>query len=166
MALTVTHAYTATGADDPEAEINRAEWNAEHVVVGGIIPATVTLSSADILDLHNTPVTLVAAPGAGKFVVPHEVVAYYSFGTIAYTASGEAPTIRWGGSVSAGDAIMTTSRLTGTVDAIDHASGSGGGDASGIVDIALQAKVTDGSFADGDGTLTVTVWYSIEDVPA
>jgi hypothetical protein len=34
LALTVTHAYTATGADDPEAEINRAEWNADHVVVG------------------------------------------------------------------------------------------------------------------------------------
>ena len=168
MALTITHAKVSTAgpAADPD-KVGGDDWNDDHVLIGDYLrKATVTLSSAQILDLHNTPITLVAAPGAGKFVVPHEVVAYYSFGTIAYTASGEAPTIRWGGSVSAGDAIMTTSRLTGTVDAIDHASGSGGGDASGIVDIALQAKVTDGSFADGDGTLTVTVWYSIEDVPA
>lgn len=32
--------------------------------------ATVTLSSAQLLDLHNTPVQLIAAPGAGKAIVP------------------------------------------------------------------------------------------------
>lgn len=34
MAVTVTHATVATGADDPTKEINKGEWNAGHTVAG------------------------------------------------------------------------------------------------------------------------------------
>lgn len=34
MAITVTHTAVATAADDPEAEINKAEWNAGHTLAG------------------------------------------------------------------------------------------------------------------------------------
>lgn len=37
---------------------------------GGTQSATVSLTSAEILDLHNTPVTLIDAPGEGKMLVP------------------------------------------------------------------------------------------------
>lgn len=43
--------------------------------------ATVTLSSADILALHNTPITLLAAPGAGKINVIDEVIFSFTAGT-------------------------------------------------------------------------------------
>ena len=54
-------------------------------LIDGIRKATVTLSSADILDLHNTPIEVVAAPGAGRFLVPHLIVARTSGGTTPYT---------------------------------------------------------------------------------
>lgn len=43
--------------------------------------ATVTLSSADILALHNTPKTLLAAPGVGKINVIDEVIFSFTAGT-------------------------------------------------------------------------------------
>ena len=41
---------------------------------GGLLTATATLSAADIQALQSTPQELVPAPGAGKYIVPHEVV--------------------------------------------------------------------------------------------
>lgn len=43
--------------------------------------ATVTLSSAEILALHTTPKTLLAAPGAGKINVIDEIIFSFTAGT-------------------------------------------------------------------------------------
>jgi hypothetical protein len=169
VALTVTHAYEATGADDPEAEINRAEWNDPHVIEGDYLrKATVTLSSADILDLHNTPVTLVAAPGAGKYLVPHRVVMCYTHGTTSYATGGGNPIINY----AAGATITEVSGVVGqTDDYLVISDGTAGnndlvGAPSLFVNKAITADGDGNVLTDGDGTLTVTVWYSIEDVPA
>ena len=54
---------------------------------GVVLSATVTISSAEILAGLTTPITIVAAPGAGKVIQP--VLSFYSlqFGTVAYTNS-------------------------------------------------------------------------------
>jgi hypothetical protein len=80
MALTITHAKVSTAgpAADPD-KVGGDDWNDDHVLTGDYLrKATVTLSSADILDLHNTPVTLVAAPGAGKCLLPVRVVSSHT----------------------------------------------------------------------------------------
>jgi len=46
------------------------------------------ISSAQILDLHNTPVELVPAQGAGTVVFVDKVIAKYTFGTTPYTQQG------------------------------------------------------------------------------
>lgn len=164
MALTVTHAYEATGADDPEAEINRAEWNDDHVITGDYLrKATVTLSSADILDLHNTPVTLVAAPGAGKWLVVHRIAEYLSFGTVAYTVGGNQPIVNYAGEPT--ELVGCT-----TLDSGEDATQSSPALnvyvlASAAVNKALVLFVDGAGLTDGDGTLTVTIWYTEESVP-
>ena len=125
---------------------------------GGLLSETVTLTSADILDLHTTPATLVAAPGAGKFVNPHRAVGYYSHETTEYVFSGGLMFLTYG-STSLGEFDAT-----GSQDVITPWATTVKVVASEAVNAALLLFVAD-PITDGDGTLTITVWYSIEDVP-
>ena len=43
-----------------------------------------TLTAAEILDLHNTAIELVAAPGSGKFIHVVDLYAYLDFNSTAY----------------------------------------------------------------------------------
>ena len=124
--------------------------------------ATFTLSSADILDLHNTPITLVAAPGAGKFLICHRVIEYLTYGTVAYTVSGTT-TINWAGEAAVVGEIATLDSGVSSINSSDDTSVYV--QAANAVNKALTVS-SDAALTDGDGTLTVTVWYTIEDVPA
>lgn len=55
---------------------------------GAVQSATVTLDSADIVSLHTTPVTLVAAQGNGTTIVPLSFVFNLTYGGTAYSVSG------------------------------------------------------------------------------
>ena len=47
----------------------------------------VTLTPEQILDLHNTPVELIPAPGVDKFLVVFSIYVYLDFNTTPYAAS-------------------------------------------------------------------------------
>lgn len=55
--------------------------------VSAATTATVSLSSADILALHTTPITLVAAPGSGKVIVV-DTVTYSLTAGVPYVSGG------------------------------------------------------------------------------
>lgn len=48
-----------------------------------------TLTQAQIVSMFTTPVTLVAAPGAGKLTVVDEVELFHDYSTAAYTGGGD-----------------------------------------------------------------------------
>lgn len=123
--------------------------------------ATVTLSSAQLLDLHNTPVQLVAAPGAGKWVVVHKVVPVYKYGTAAYATDGsQAPVLGYDGDQSLGGLMEN---ITGSADVAEVRTPNYEG---GIPENEPVTAATDGAiFTDGDGTIPLVVWYTVEDVP-
>jgi hypothetical protein len=59
--------------------------------------APVSLTSAQILALHTTPVTLVGAPGANKVLVPANVYCKLTYGSAAYTnAEGDQLALGYG----------------------------------------------------------------------
>lgn len=58
-----------------------ASWQAGSGIVK---TATVTLSSAQVLQLHTTPIQLIAAQGAGTVIVPIEISVWIDYNTTAY----------------------------------------------------------------------------------
>jgi hypothetical protein len=144
----------------------QAEAGGSALVAGVDYPtsATVTLSSADILDLHNTPITLVAAPGAGKVLVPHRVVSFMPTCTPYASTSTAYPILRYAGP-SQPSTPLTEDVSYGTPVTWSAAVGNISVDTGSASNVALVATTDGAQFTDGDGTLTVTVWYSIEDVP-
>lgn len=80
-----TKINAATGENSLYQNVGTTSVSAFTGVGGRIAP--ITISSAQILDLHDTPVTLVAAPGAGKLNIVDEVMLKMTFLTAAYTGA-------------------------------------------------------------------------------
>jgi len=52
-----------------------------------VLTARVPLTSTQILALNTTPVTLVATPGSGKYIVPISIVVDYTFVSASYNSA-------------------------------------------------------------------------------
>jgi hypothetical protein len=52
-----------------------------------VLAPIVTIPSASILTLADTPVTVIAAPGEGRAIVPVEAYLFLDFNSIAYVGS-------------------------------------------------------------------------------
>jgi hypothetical protein len=76
----------------------------------------IQVTSAEILALHATPKTLIAAPGAGKVIFPRSVLFFLDYNSAAYSgiAAGEDWTIRY---TDASGATVATLETTGFLDA-------------------------------------------------
>ena len=143
-----------------------AQLAADLVATGSLIrKATVTLSSADILALHTTPITLVAAPGAGKWLLVHRTVGVLTYGTTAYSVADGISPFYDGGGQPLGDLTAMFQASASTVGVSPGASAY----SAPLSSAENKAVVlTDGAGDPtlGDSTATITVWYSVEDVPA
>lgn len=169
MTARATHARTDVPADsgNPD-EIQPSDFTADHVLVDvaslsrSIQPATVTLSSADILALNTTPITLVAAPGVGKRIAVHLVTGAIDYGTTPYTIADHIyVNVGFVGIIQL-DALFTATESAGYEVAPTGLLVSMSAAENGSVTISAS----DSNPTDGDSSAPITVWYSIEDVPA
>jgi hypothetical protein len=128
------------------------------------LPFTSTaLSSANILALQATPITLVAAPGVGFSIVPTMIVIKFFGGGAAYTDAGGAVQFSAGSMIAAlatnAIFLVTTSpnRRLQTFPwpgATDTAGNPPSDDNAALV----ISKLTN-NFAAGTGTATILVWF-------
>lgn len=133
----------------------------------GLQVADVTLTSAQILALQTTPVTLVPAPGlAGWTINPVLFILRLLAGSAAYTDVGGAVSFVIG---SASQALASNGIFLVTVApnrAIQRLSGFSATDTAGNPptddNAALTISKATNNFAAGNGTMHITVYYTIE----
>jgi hypothetical protein len=75
-----------TGATNGYVLTSDASGNASWAASGsGVVQsATVTITSAELLNIHTTPIELVAAQGAGTVIVPIQITLWIDYNTTAY----------------------------------------------------------------------------------
>lgn len=120
--------------------------------------ATIVLTSAQVLALNSTPITLVPAPGAGKYISVDEVVATVNFNSVAYTGAN-AVEVRYtdgSGSKVTGDlaAAWLNSASTAGVKSVAAA-------VTPLANAAVVAAVPSANPAAGNSTVKVSVLYRI-----
>ena len=120
----------------------------------------VTLSTAQILALFATEISVIPAPGAAKMNVVERMVAMIEFNTAAYAgiAAAEDLVLRYTDDV--GD-IIGTVETTGFLDAPADAWGvmSHGVDVAPLVNAAIVAHMTTAEVITGDSPVHLAIWY-------
>jgi hypothetical protein len=154
------------------------QWGPSYAVgpspCAGFQVADITLSSAQILALQTTPVTLIPAPGVtGFFLNIDKIVMRLLAGSAAYTDVGGAVSFSVGANLTvalASNAIflVTTSpnRRQQIIDFAAAAAGTGVTSTAGNPptedNAALTISKATNQFAAGNGTMHITVYYTVE----
>jgi len=123
--------------------------------------ASVTIPTASVLDLHDTPYTLVAAQGAGTLVLVDEVTVKLVFNSVAYTGSN-ALEIRY----TDGSGAKATADIAAAF--VNSASGTNYVSVKGVVtsltpvaNAGIVAVVPVADPGAGNSALVVTVKYRV-----
>lgn len=129
----------------------------------------VTLSAAEILALNATPITLVAAPGAGKALIFDGAVIHKPAG-VAYAdvAAGEDLAIKYtnGSGLEQGQCEMTgfADQTTAQTRYIKpHTAASGVSSITPVANAALVAHMLVGEITTGDAPFNLRIYYRIID---
>lgn len=128
--------------------------------------ATVALTAAQIKALYDTPVQLIAAPGAGKLVVIDKIVWDIAYGTTQYTAGG-AIAAQYGNSAHGVGDAASSSIAAATLNAVaanEVLSASSTQIVSvktNCINAAVYLSNATADFATGDSTATLYVYYKI-----
>lgn len=133
---------------------------------GALLQTTTTLlSSAQLLLLLGTPISLVPAPGAGFTIVPLMIVIEFFGGSIAYTDAGGAVSVQVG---SAAQALASNAVFLVTVSpnkGIQRVGALLATDTAGNPptdeNAALTISKATNNFAAGNGTAKVIVHYLV-----
>ena len=140
--------------------------NTQRSLVAADLPQVVTsLTSANILNLLTTPITLVAAPGVGFRIVPLFIQIVLFGGAAAYTDAGGAVSFNIGSSsapLSNNNIFLVTTSPNKKIQVFSwpgdtDTAGNPPTDDNGALTIS---KVTN-NFAAGNGTAKITVQYLV-----
>jgi len=124
------------------------------------------VTSAQVLALFATPITLVAAPGAGRFLALEAVMIHLPFNSAAYAgiAAAEDLAVRYTG---AAGLIVAQVEATGFLDAVADATRyatpvaftAAPTDVTPVLNAPLVLHMTTAEVITGDSPLNVTTLY-------
>jgi hypothetical protein len=118
---------------------------------------TGTLTTAEVLALYTTPITVVAAPGANKAVIIVGITLMLDFATTAYdgVAAGEDLEFRY---TNGSDPFLTSS-----ADAIRYVEPTTAAALIPVANAVIVARLASGNVATGDSPLKYKIEYKIID---
>jgi hypothetical protein len=124
--------------------------------------ASLTITSAKILTLNGTPLTIVSATGAGTYIEAISASASMTYGTTPYATNTTLQIINDGADNAQ---LINASALIGTVTKntkfYTNNSIPTAGQTQIITNTALQVNVLTGNPTAGDSDITVHVFYRI-----
>lgn len=145
-------AYYMTGFN-----LHQREWLSSHSLPM-IFSLKKTLSSAEILALHSTPIEIVPAPGSGKFIDILSCDVKLNYGTTTYVSSGGAPALR-NPSSSNVPVSFYNNVLTLTSSQITRSNFSS---CKLYENEAIECFVATSNPTTGNGTLDIYITYEIK----
>lgn len=119
----------------------------------------VPLTSAQILASNTTPITLVPAPGAGKYISVDEVVAKMTFGSVQYTGANAVEVRYTDGSGVKVTGDLAAAWLNSASTRVDKAIGAAV--AVAVANAAIVVAVPSANPGAGDGTVTLDILYRV-----
>lgn len=126
---------------------------------GGQLVSKTTITAAQMLALSGTPVTLLAAPGAGLLIQIFSVIAYVNFNTTAYAAGSVLQVLENSIAVATTTAALIN---TTTAIAIQMALPLLGTTASlGAANSAVTLGVAGSNFTTGNSPVDIILSYTI-----
>jgi hypothetical protein len=165
----------STGADPAFATVGSANTSIANTLGAGTLSldvdesylqtATVTVSTAELLALATTPKTLVAAPGADKFIEFLGAKFILNYNSVPYTEAGDNFGIKY--TDASGVQVSSTTESTGFIDqAADMITNSIPANdvivtAAGSVNQALVLDNLGSNFGAGNSEMFVQIRYRI-----
>ena len=136
---------------------------------GLVQTTTVTLTSAQLQNLRANPITLVAAPGAGNYVNATSAILQYKAGGAAYGLPGGGNLSITIGAPANGNTTFVSTDLaaTGFIDKLKNQVRVPrpvfvNDSESNLANQELRVSNDgDAEWISGDGTVTITVFYTI-----
>src|SRR5690348_3710775 len=125
--------------------------------------ATVNVTSANILAMNGAPVTVLAAPGAGKAIIVDSILFEMTTTSTQYANGGVVQFVYHGGSVQVTGNTIPAATVTATAGTTNTLVGSGS-PSNGIVvaaNTAIDITNATAAFITGTGTAVLKIWYSI-----
>lgn len=136
--------------------------------------AGMTLTSAQILALNSTPVTLIPAPATGYFLMPQYAVLRYDYGGTAYAGTTGVLQFLVGTAnidpATASGALLTfstanigaTASSIETVTLVTASASSAAPPTTALAAQAMTVQLSAANATTGNGTLHITVFYNTE----
>ena len=126
----------------------------------GVTGQMVVLSSANVLALNATPITLVAAQGAGTFIIVDSIAAFLDYGSVAYVSANALEFRYTDGSGAKVTEDMSAAFLTAAADTSREVKGiqtelTPAGNAPVVVSVPTADPTT------GDSPITFRVTYRV-----
>lgn len=132
-----------------------SQWQSLASTSDAIMSVTRTLTSAEILDLFTTSIELIPNQGLNRVIVPIQLIYQYTFVDAAYDTDGNDIEI------ILGESVITTIPDTVLESASDLIATSAIGAVTLLDNQELIIKNSTANPVDGDGTLTVTIYYRV-----